>query len=69
MQATVYRFADDSSGSVLADNGRDLPFSSAVFRASGLRHLRPGQRVSVEVGAEGISRLWIVGVGPGQPIR
>ncbi|MDE9367839.1 hypothetical protein PZ938_19660 [Luteipulveratus sp. YIM 133132] len=70
MQATVHTFdAEDCSGSVLMDNGRALEFSRAAFLASGLRLLRPGQRVSVEVGAQGVTRLWITGVGPGQRIR
>ncbi|AKU16346.1 cold-shock protein [Luteipulveratus mongoliensis] len=70
MQATVHTFdADEGSGSVLMDNGRALDFTRAAFQASGLRHLRLGQRVSVEVGAQGVTRLWITGVGPGQRIR
>ena len=70
MQATVHTFEpDELSGSVLMDNGRVLDFSRTAFAASGLRHLRLGQRVSVEVGAQGVTRLWITGVGPGQRIR
>ncbi|KNX37627.1 cold-shock protein [Luteipulveratus halotolerans] len=70
MQATVHTFdPDEGSGSVLMDNGRVLDFARAAFAASGLRHLRLGQRVSVEVGAQGVTRLWITGVGPGQRIR
>jgi cold shock CspA family protein len=70
MQATVHRFEDASgSGSVLLDDGRELPFAGEVFAASGLRLARAGQRVSVEVGEGAVTRLWIVGVGPDQPIR
>lgn len=70
MQASVHRFDEsDGSGSVLMDNGRELTFPASAFRTSGLLHLRVGQRVSVEVGAEGVSRLWITGVGSGQRIR
>ncbi len=62
MQATVLRFdATDCSGSVLFDDGRVLPFSGEVFRASGLRLLRPGQRLRLSVAADGsISALTIV---------
>ena len=71
MQATVHTFdLDTASGSVLMDNGRELRFGQTAFVASGLRHLRPGQRVSVEIGSDGgVSRLWIVGIGAGQIIR
>lgn len=71
MQASVHTFdLELGSGSVLLDTGRLLPFDAEVFEASGLRHLRVGQRVSVEiepadpetVGAH-LTRLWIVGVG------
>lgn len=76
MQATVHRFALDTlTGEVLLDSGRVLPFSSVVFEASGLRHLRLGQRLSVTVSgdpeAEGteLTRLWIVGIGDGERIN
>jgi cold shock CspA family protein len=70
MQASVHRFDDHSgSGSVLLDDGRELRFEGEVFDASGLRHVRPGQRVSVETSEGVVTRLWIVGVGPDQPIR
>ena len=70
MQASVHRYDDESgSGSVLLDDGREIPFDGNVFDASGLRHVRPGQRVSVEMSATALSRLWIVGIGDGEPIR
>ncbi|TWE12219.1 hypothetical protein [Rudaeicoccus suwonensis] len=70
MQATVHTFDfDGGDGSVLTDNGRELRFSHAVFAASQLRHLRVGQRVSIEVDGSGVSRLWITGIGPAQRIR
>ena len=71
MQASVHRFDDETgAGSVLLDDGREVPFGGAVFAASALRHLRSGQRVSVELdegGAE-LSRLWIVGIGDDERI-
>jgi cold shock CspA family protein len=77
MQASVHTFdLATGNGTVLLDTGRLLPFSTAVFERSGLRHLRMGQRVSVEVEPADpespdahLTRLWIVGVGDGQIIR
>lgn len=77
MQATVHRFEpEDGSGVVLLDTGRALPFSPEVFAGSELRHLRLGQRVSVQVTPDDpedpaayVDRLWIVGIGAGQAIR
>lgn len=47
MQATVYRFDPETgSGSVLTDSGDVLPFAAEALRHSGLRHLRPGQRLT-----------------------
>lgn len=77
MQASVHTFdLDTATGSVLLDTGRLLPFDDEVFLASGLRHLRVGQRVSVEVSEEDpettgarLTRLWIVGIGSGEQIR
>jgi 2-phospho-L-lactate/phosphoenolpyruvate guanylyltransferase len=71
MQASVHSFDEDSgAGSVLLDDGRELAFTSEVFGASALRHLRRGQRLSVEVddGARALTRLWIVGIGDDQTI-
>ncbi len=52
MQATVRTFSPMyRHGSVLLDDGTELPFSADVFAASGLRLLRFGQRVRVRVGS------------------
>lgn len=77
MQASVHTFdLGTGSGSVLLDSGRMLPFAADVFAASGLRQLRMGQRVSVQVEPEDpespeahLTRLWIVGIGEGERIR
>jgi hypothetical protein len=37
------------SGTVLLDDGTPLPFDAPAFAASGLRFLRLGQRLRVEV--------------------
>ena len=48
MQATVRSFdAVAGSGSVFLDDGTVAGFGSAAFAGSGLRLLRPGQRVAI----------------------
>lgn len=48
MQGTVRTFDDGTrSGSVLLDDGTELPFDAAAFDAGGLRLLRFGQRVNL----------------------
>lgn len=70
MQASVHRYDDESgAGSVLLDDGREVPFEGNVLDASGLRMLRAGQRVSIEMSTTALTRLWIVGIGEGEPIR
>ena len=66
----MHRYHDENgSGSVLLDDGREIPFDVSVMDASGLRLLRPGQRVSIEMSETALTRLWIVGIGDGEPIR
>ena len=70
MQASVHGFDEATGfGSVLLDDGVERWFDGEVFFRSGLRHLRVGQRVTVELDGESVTRLWIVGIGEGQPIR
>jgi 2-phospho-L-lactate guanylyltransferase len=70
VQANVHGFDERTgSGSVLLDDGVERGFDAEVFSRSGLRHLRVGQRVSVDIAGESVTRLWIVGIGEGQPIR
>ncbi|WP_031039436.1 hypothetical protein [Streptomyces sp. NRRL F-5650] len=53
MQATAYTYDPVSrSGQVLLDDGTAVPFDAAAFDAGGLRLLRPGQRVRIEVEGE-----------------
>ncbi len=53
MQATAYTYDPVTrSGSVLLDDGTPVPFDTAAFDAGGLRLLRPGQRVRIEVTAQ-----------------
>ncbi|MBY8344771.1 hypothetical protein LXH13_28200 [Streptomyces spinosirectus] len=62
MQATAYTYdANTRTGSVLLDDGTPLSFDAAAFDAGGLRLLRPGQRVRIEVeNAEDSSRITLV---------
>lgn len=70
MQASVHKYNDETgSGSVLLDDGREIPFNGEVFGASGLRHLRPGQRVSIEMSSTALTRLWVVGIGDSETIH
>jgi 2-phospho-L-lactate guanylyltransferase len=71
MQANVHTFDEASgAGSVLLDDGREVAFSGETFAASALRHVRPGQRLSIALdeAARGVTRLWIVGIGDDQTI-
>lgn len=67
MQGTVWEFDDEQcQGHVVLDDGRTMPFSQAVFAASGLRLLRVGQRVRFELDdAETITSLTILTLSPG----
>jgi len=57
MQATSYTYDPETrSGSVLLDDGTPLPFDAAAFDAGGLRLLRSGQRVRIEVEGAGEER-------------
>ncbi|MET9761690.1 hypothetical protein ABZ016_21950 [Streptomyces sp. NPDC006372] len=54
MQATAYTYDPESrSGQVLLDDGTPVPFDAAAFEAGGLRLLRAGQRVRIEVEGSG----------------
>ena len=55
MQATVLTFdVETGAGTVVADSGTVVPFGSEAFAASGLRLLRPGQRVRLTRSDEGV---------------
>ncbi|MEV4002240.1 hypothetical protein [Actinomadura sp. NPDC049753] len=56
MQGTVKAFdAQTRSGSVLLDDGTELPFDAEAFAAGGLRLLRFGQRVNLALDGERVS--------------
>lgn len=68
MQASVHSFDPDKhTGSVLRDDGVEVRFGVDAFEASGLRLLRAGQRVTVEVRDDEVVALGIIGIGG--PIR
>ena len=76
MQATIHTFDPATgTGSVILDTGKVVPFEAEAFAASSLRHLRLGQRLSIELTGDPeatgatVSRLWIVGIGAGQQIN
>lgn len=71
VQATIHRIEPDGSGSALLDDGVEVALPPGAAVAGGLRHLRVGQRVSVELDDTGlaVTRVWVVGIGPGQDIR
>lgn len=71
VQASIHRIEDDGSGSALLDDGVEVVVPPGAATASGLRHLRVGQRVSVELDEAGGTavRVWVVGIGPGETIR
>jgi cold shock CspA family protein len=65
MQGTVFTFDEQTqNGSVVLDSGRRIDFDSAAFASSGLRLLRPGQRVRFEVEGDRILALTILTLPP-----
>ena len=64
MQATVATFDPDTrGGTLLTDDGTEVPFGPEAFAASGLRLLRLGQRVDVRTGADGtVTRVGMPGI-------
>jgi cold shock CspA family protein len=54
MQATVATYDPETgAGSVLLDDGVEVPFPAEALAGSRLRLLRPGQRVRVETAGDG----------------
>ncbi len=63
MQGTVHRFdAETGAGSVLLDDGTELPFDAEAFARSGLRLLRVGQRLTIDVGTDVVVDLRLAGI-------
>jgi 2-phospho-L-lactate guanylyltransferase len=54
VQGSVHRFDPSTgAGSVLLDDGTEVPFDPDAFARSGLRLLRLGQRLTVELAGQG----------------
>jgi 2-phospho-L-lactate guanylyltransferase len=54
VQGSVHRFDPSTgAGSVLLDDGSEVPFDRAAFELSGLRLLRLGQRLTIETDGDG----------------
>lgn len=54
MQATVRSYDPASrSGSVLLDDGTEIPYDGRALLGSGVRLLRSGQRVRIELAGSG----------------
>ncbi|WP_277454918.1 hypothetical protein [Janibacter sp. DB-40] len=68
MQATVFSQSPDTGAVVVTDAGLSHDVAPEVVAASGLRFLRPGQRVSITETDGVITRLWIVGIGDDEAI-
>ena len=64
MQGTVATFdAQTHTGTLLLDDGSELPLPAAAFEASGLRLLRLGQRVSISADPDGaVTRVEVPGI-------
>jgi len=61
MQATVATYdAETRSGSVFLDDGTRLPFDATALHGTGLRFLRPGQRVRLDGPPGPIQRIQII---------
>lgn len=57
MQASVVHFDEETrSGSVVLDDGTQLPYDAAAFDAGSLRLARVGQRVRIETEGNGADR-------------
>ncbi len=71
VQASIHTVQSSGGGSALLDDGREVVFDPEALIGSGLRMLRVGQRVSVEVDedARRATRVWIVGIGDDEVIR
>ena len=64
MQGTVATFDPDSrTGTLLLDDGTELPFPASAFARSGLRLLRLGQRLRIEADDSGtVAGVWLPGI-------
>jgi cold shock CspA family protein len=65
MEATVRTFSEaTSAGTVLLDDGTEMPFAAEAFDADRLRLLRVGQRVRITVENGRIVHLTLASLPP-----
>lgn len=65
MQGTVAHFDPATrAGEVLLDDGSRLAFDAAAFDASGLRLLRPGQRVRLDLDGGRVTHVSLITMRP-----
>jgi cold shock CspA family protein len=63
VQGSVHRFDPQTgAGSVLLDDGTEVPFDGEAFARSGLRFVRVGQRLSVELADDAVVDLRLLGI-------
>jgi cold shock CspA family protein len=64
MQGTVATYDPQThAGTLLLDDGTEVPFPAAAFERSGLRLLRLGQRVTIDTAADGaVQRVGMPGI-------
>lgn len=61
IQGTVWSFdLTTTDGEVVLDDGSRVPFGADAFATSGLRFLRPGQRVRLELVDGDVRRVTIL---------
>jgi cold shock CspA family protein len=61
MQGTVATYNESTrSGTVFLDDGSRVSFDAAALEGTGLRLLRPGQRVRIEGTPDAVRRLQIL---------
>jgi len=63
MQGSVHRFDPQTgAGSVLLDDGTEVPFDGEAFGRSGLRFVRVGQRLTVDITDDAVVDLRLLGI-------
>lgn len=70
VQVTVVSYSTETGlGLVVTDDGRRLPLTAQALSGSGLRHLRPGQRLMCLVSHEQVVAVRINGIGDPLPTQ
>lgn len=65
LQATVRTWSPETGdGTALRDDGSELALPAAAFAAGGLRALRPGQRIRVELDGDRVVLVTVATLAP-----